>query len=88
MTNAVSQEQVNQALASLEAASQALMGKIQTPGLAATTKTGRYANAKEKHVYYDRAFQTVACLAVDPTVKQAINQHLLELSREGNGGSN
>ena len=50
----------------------------------ATTKTGRYANAKEKvRRDYDRAFQTVATLlAVDPTVKQnkSIKQ-LAELSR-------
>ena len=49
----------------------------------ATTKTGRYANAKEKvRRDYDRAFQTVTLLAVDPTVKQEqINQALAELSR-------
>ena len=49
----------------------------------ATTKTGRYANAKEKvRRDYDRAFQTVALLAVDPTVKQEqINQALAELGR-------
>ena len=71
MTNKVSQEQVNQALASLEAASQALDGKDSNVAALkeamqaydATTKTGRYANAKEKvRRDYDRAFQTVALL--------------------------
>ena len=91
LTNKVSQEQVNQALASLEAASQALDGKDSNVAALkeamqaydATTKTGRYANAKEKvRRDYDRAFQTVALLAVDPTVKQEqINQALAELSR-------
>ena len=91
LTNKVGQEQVNQALASLEAASQALDGKDSNVAALkeamqaydATTKTGRYANAKEKvRRDYDRAFQTVALLAVDPTVKQEqINQALAELSR-------
>ena len=91
LTNKVSQEQVNQALASLEAASQALDGKDSNVAALkeamqaydATTKTGRYANAKEKvRRDYDRAFQTVALLAVDQTVKQEqINQALAELSR-------
>ena len=40
----------------------------------ATTKTGRYANAKEKvRRAYDRAFQEIALLAVDPKVKQDQN---------------
>ena len=91
LINKASQEQVNQAVASLEAASQALDGKDSNVAALkeamqaydATTKTGRYANAKEKvRRDYDRAFQTVALLAVDPTVKQEqINQALAELSR-------
>ena len=58
LTNKASQEQVNQAVASLEAASQALDGKDSNVAALkeamqaydATTKTGRYANAKEKYV--------------------------------------
>ena len=58
LTNKVSQEQVNQAVASLEAASQALDGKDSNVAALkeamqaydATTKTGRYANAKKKYV--------------------------------------
>ena len=48
----------------------------------ATTKTGRYANAKEKvRRAYDRAFQEIALLAVDPKVKQdQIDQSLIALA--------
>lgn len=79
LTKKLSQEQINQAVAALEAANQALDGKDSNVAALkeamqaydAATKTGRYANAKEKvRRDYDRAFQTVALLAVDPTVKQ------------------
>ena len=79
LTKKLSQDQINQAVAALEAANQALDGKDSNVAALkeamqaydAATKTGRYANAKEKvRRDYDRAFQTVALLAVDPTVKQ------------------
>ena len=71
LTNKVSQEQVNQALASLEAASQALDGKDSNVAALkeamqaydATTKTGRYANAKEKSTSRLRSCFPNSCLA-------------------------
>ena len=90
LSSKLKQELIDGVLASLEAAGKALDGKDSNvtalkeamKAYYATTKTGRYANAKEKvRRAYDRAFQEIALLAVDPKVKQdQIDQSLIALA--------
>ncbi|WP_128834236.1 S8 family serine peptidase [Streptococcus sp. DD11] len=80
LTGKLSQAQVNDILSKLEAASAGLDGKDSDLAAVkqaieaydATTRTGRYANAKEKvRRDYDKAFQAVALLLVQDKVTQA-----------------
>lgn len=90
LSSKLKQELIDGVLASLEAAGKALDGKDSNvtalkeamKAYYATTKTGRYANAKEKvRRAYDRAFQEIALLAVDSKVKQdQIDQSLIALA--------
>ena len=90
LSSKLKQELIDGVLASLEAAGKALNGKDSNVAALkeamkayyAMTKTGRYANAKEKvRRAYDRAFQEIALLAVDPKVKQdQIDQSLIALA--------
>ncbi len=85
----LSQAEVNQISLVLEATSQ-LDGKesdftalkAAIAAYDATTKTGRYANAKESvRRDFDQCFQGIGPLAVGPGVKQEqINQALAELA--------
>ena len=88
LTSKLSQEEINKAVARLEVASRALDGKASNINALkeamkvyeATTKTKRYINSKEKARYnYDRAFQTVALLVIDPKVHQEQIDQVLEV---------